>query len=68
MKQGIKTTEFWLTVLGMIGGILVATGVLTEGESEQWVQAIGAVVALILPVFYGRGRVAVKVANAGNDG
>ena len=64
MKQGYKTTEFWLTILGLIAGALVATGVLTENEGVTLQEAVVGLVMAILPIWqYIQSRTAVKVAS-----
>lgn len=34
MKQGYKTTEFWVTLVSQVVGILLLTGVVTPEQSE----------------------------------
>jgi hypothetical protein len=34
MKQGYKTTEFWVTLASQVVGILLLTGVVTPEQSE----------------------------------
>ena len=55
MKQGFKSTEFWLSLVGMAGGILVAA----LGDS-QIAQAIGAVLSVVWGASYTAGRSLVK--------
>ena len=55
MKSGFKSTEFWLSLAGMAGGILVAA----LGDS-QIAQAIGAVLSVVCGASYTAGRSLVK--------
>ena len=54
MKTGYKTTEFWVTVLIQIIGLIAALGYLTPEQSSTLVQAvtqIGGVAAMVLGQF-----------------
>ena len=55
MKSGFKSTEFWLSLVGMVGGIVVAA----LGDS-QIAQAIGAVLIVVCGASYTAGRSLVK--------
>ena len=55
MKQGFKSTEFWLSLVGMVGGIVVAAA----GDS-QIAQAIGAVLSGVGGASYTAGRSLIK--------
>jgi len=66
MKSGIKTSEFWLTLLSLIGGVLVGSGVLTEDESLTLQEAVVALALAVAPIWqYIRSRTAIKVADSG---
>ena len=73
IKQGYKTTEFWITAVANIAGaviaILAAYGIVKSEEGELWralVQALAlAVVPLVMAFVNGRyinARAAVKTA------
>ena len=54
MKTGYKTTEFWVTVLIQIVGLIAALGYLTPEQSSALVQAvaqIGGVAAMVVGQF-----------------
>ena len=55
MKSGFKSTEFWLSLAGMVGGIVVAA----LGDN-QIAQAIGAVLSVVCGASYTAGRSLVK--------
>jgi len=57
MKPGYLTTEFWMTAVVAIVGLLVSAGVLPASLQEQTVAAVGGAVAI---VFYIIGRSWVK--------
>ena len=61
MKPGYKTTEFWLSTLATIVGLVMASGVL-EGQAEgSWpVKLIGGVVSLLAVLGYTASRAKVK--------
>ena len=61
-EEGLKTTEFWVTVITMIIGCLVAFKVMDDKQS----QAITALVSLVVPqVFYALGRSIRKQGTTG---
>lgn len=75
-KPGIKTTEFWLTAIVNIAGavlaILAARGLISNEESDLWLQLIQAVAVAAIPLAlaivnksYIDGRNAIKVAAMG---
>lgn len=59
LKDGVKTTEFWLSSLTVVFmailALLVGYGLLTKEESSMWMNLITALLALIVPVaaYYG---------------
>ena len=55
MKQGYKSTEFWVSLVGMLGGCIIAA----LGDN-QTAQAIGAVLAAVCGGSYTMGRSLVK--------
>jgi|TARA_R100000656_G_scaffold9416_4_gene10291 drug/metabolite transporter (DMT)-like permease len=54
-KTGIKSTEFWISIVGMLGGVILASM-----EGSQWTQVIGAILAAVCGGSYTMGRSLVK--------
>lgn len=56
MKDGIKSTEFYVTLGNMVAGILVMLGILAPGEQadmgELIAMAIGGIVAVASLITY----------------
>jgi hypothetical protein len=69
LKSGWKTTEWWTTMAGMVGTIVVALGVASGDVVAGWVKAVVAVVAAVFTVasavHYTMGRVEQKKALLG---
>lgn len=59
MKPGIKTSEMIITLIGMIGGVVLASI-----EGNQWTQIIGGVLAAVCGGSYTMGRSVVKSKEA----
>jgi len=57
MKPGIKTSEMIVTLIGVVGGILMGSGVLGDG---QWTTIVGGLLAAICGGSYTMGRSMVK--------
>ena len=55
MKPGVKTSEMVITLIGMIGGVVLASI-----EGNQWTQIIGGVLAAVGGGSYTMGRSMVK--------
>tara|TARA_R100000655_G_scaffold109260_1_gene163297 strand:- start:262 stop:489 length:228 start_codon:yes stop_codon:yes gene_type:complete len=55
MKPGIKTSEMIITLVGMIGGCILASI-----EGNQWTQIIGGILAAVCGSSYTMGRSMVK--------
>jgi len=55
MKPGIKTSEMIITLVGMIGGCILASV-----EGNQWTQIIGGILAAVCGSSYTMGRSMVK--------
>ena len=55
MKPGIKTSEMIITLIGMIGGVVLASI-----EGNQWTQIIGGILAAVCGSSYTMGRSMVK--------
>jgi len=64
LKSGILTTEFWMTLGTSITGILVAIGILTPAEADEFVQGlmsvVGGLLTLSVMVVYISGRINLK--------
>lgn len=58
VKQGYKTTEFWLTILAGVVSGLVAYDVIPTGGA--WEKTIGIVTIVLLALGYQVGRSYVK--------
>ncbi len=76
MKSGVKTTEFWMVLVGSLIAVAVALGALTleEGEAvssatSEVVKALtvlaGVLAPILGPIFYSNGRAKVKAVEAG---
>jgi len=66
MKPGFKTSEFWLTVIAQLLGVLALTGVVTPEQVTEFnklaVQVIGGCIQLVTLVAYIMGRSKVKTS------
>ena len=64
MKTGLKSSEFYVTLVSMVVSLLVMSGVLEPSEANQLselvVQAIGGVVALGSVISYILSRTELK--------
>jgi hypothetical protein len=69
IKQGYKTSEFWLALASMIIGTLKILGIIPEAEADLILKAIRNVIAglmVVIPVVgYAISR---GMAKAGNNG
>lgn len=61
-KPGFKTTEFWLSTLATIGGLVLASGVLgTMGSTGDTISVVvGAAIALLASLGYTGARTELK--------
>ena len=55
MRKGIQSSEFWLNLVGMIGGLVLASI-----NDSTWTQVIGGVLAAVCGSSYTLGRSMVK--------
>jgi len=60
-KPGIKSTEFWISLIVMAVGAVMASGVFGE---NVWVQVAGAVAMAIDAAAYTQGRSLLKKEEA----
>lgn len=61
VKAGYKTTEFWLSSLAAIVGLIMSSGALDEMASDHWaVKVTGLVVTLLSAMGYTAARGKVK--------
>ncbi|KMY67133.1 hypothetical protein AAU61_14500 [Desulfocarbo indianensis] len=65
-KPGIKTTEFWVTVMVQVVGVVAALGLVPPEQSDVLVKAVtqvGGIVAMLASAFaYNKSRGQVKAS------
>jgi hypothetical protein len=59
-KAGFRTTEFWLSAVATVVGLVMASGVLPEQTDNLWVRLVGGVVAMLAALGYTASRAKVK--------
>jgi len=60
-RPGYKTTEFWLSLLATLIGLLMASGALDQLPEDSWIaKLIGGAVAVLAALGYTAGRAKVK--------
>jgi hypothetical protein len=59
-KPGYKTTEFWLTLLATLVGLLLSSGVL--GTGTQWEAIAGVIASSLAALGYAGSRATTKQA------
>lgn len=59
MKTGLLTTEFWLTFIVVVGGLLS-----TAYADAEWARIAGIVAATLSTMGYGHARAQVKKMDA----
>ena len=63
MKSGYKTTEFWLSTLAVIAGLIMSSGVLDGLAETHWAVKVTALLISVLGALgYNAGRAKVKTA------
>lgn len=62
VKPGYKTTEFWFSLVVMIVGAVLASGVVAEGSLAS--QILGGVMAVLAQLGYAKSRADVKASVA----
>lgn len=60
LKPGYKTTEFYITLAGLVLGLLVGNGVLSEENSNVIMQILALLIPALLPVAYTLARTWLK--------
>ena len=65
-KPGYKTTEFWLSLVATLMGILLASGAMDTVPEDSWIaRIVGGVVALLASLGYSASRAKVKGGEGG---
>lgn len=64
--SGFKSSEFWLSLIGMIAGIIIATLEQTQGETS-WLTLAGAVLSSVCGASYSNSRSKIKAALMGAE-
>lgn len=62
MRTGYKTTEFWLSLVAMLVGALIASGVLADGGMP--LQVAGMVASALAAMGYSSSRAKSKQADS----
>jgi hypothetical protein len=57
-KAGFRTSEFWLSTIATLAGILLASGALTEGGTAA--QITGGILAVLASLGYTASRTSLK--------
>ena len=57
-KPGYKTTEFWLSTIALILGVVMASGAVSEGTVAS--QIIGGAMAILAQLGYTAARTQIK--------
>jgi hypothetical protein len=60
VKPGVKTTEFWLTIINTVAMVLVSTGLLSPNEVDEWQELATPLVLAVIPIavyIWSRGKV-----------
>lgn len=60
-RPGYKTTEFWLSLLATVIGLVMASGALDNVPEDSWItKLIGGAVAVLTALGYSASRAKVK--------
>lgn len=57
-KPGYKTTEFWISVIAAVSGVLAASGVFPSESAGE--RILGLIVSVLVALGYTGSRLAVK--------
>ena len=60
VRPGYKTTEFWLSTVATVCGILMASGVIVEGSQAATI--VGGILAALSTIGYSAARAKDKAA------
>lgn len=52
-KIGIKTSEFWLSIIAQLVGIALMANVISPDTSEAWVEGLQLIVGGMISIFTG---------------
>jgi len=61
-KPGYKTTEFWLTTLAVIVGLVMSSGILEETETIWDNKIVGLIVSILAALGYTAARAVTKMS------
>ena len=61
-KPGFRSSEFWLSTIATIGGILLASGALADGSAPA--QITGGILAVLASLGYTASRTSLKKQDA----
>jgi len=62
-KPGYKTTEFWLSTVATIVGIVMMSGALDTVPADSWIsKVVGGIVAVLAALGYSAARAKTKAA------
>lgn len=50
MKLDYLSTKFWAALLGAVGMIAVTLGIVSQEESDTWIQLVTQLIAAVLPI------------------
>jgi hypothetical protein len=64
--NGFKSSEFWLSLIGMIAGIVIASLEQAQGETS-WLTLAGAVLSSVCGASYSNSRSKIKAALLGSE-
>lgn len=57
MKDGVKTSEFWLSLIAQLAGaiipLLVLYGVISQEQGAAWQGVVMAIAAVLVPLIIG---------------
>ena len=62
--NGFKSSEFWLNLVGMIAGIIIATLEQSQGDN-QWLTLAGGVLSAVCGASYANSRAKIKASLMG---
>lgn len=62
VKAGYKTTEFWLSTIAVVVGVVVSAGLADPDGAGTWDKIVGVVCSLLAAMGYTVARSNVKAA------